>query len=106
MRKIGDDENGDVSRLLGLLETLPPAIKQAAAFMNKKKKSISTYLGVYLATDTDLIENLSHDFEDMGRYSGYENLRNPVAATWSVTFESITEHHLAYTYLCFMFCLS
>ncbi|CAG8977265.1 hypothetical protein HYALB_00009363 [Hymenoscyphus albidus] len=104
--KVQADERDDMRRLLQLLTNLPLAIKQAAAFMRGKKKSISTYLRVYSSSDTELIRNLTLNFEDQGRYRGYKNIRNPIAATWLITFEAITQSDLAHQYLCFMFCVA
>jgi tetratricopeptide (TPR) repeat protein len=100
------DERDNMRRLLQLLTNLPLAIKQAAAFMKGKKKSISTYLRVYLSSDMELIQNLTLDFEDQGRYKGYKKIRNPIAATWLITFEAISKSGLAHKYLCFMFCVA
>lgn len=49
--------------------------------MNGNKKSVSTYLKTYMSSDTDLIKQLRKDYEDHGRYKGFENVRNPVAST-------------------------
>jgi hypothetical protein len=90
------DEKDSMYRLLQLLANVPLAIKQAAAFMKGKKKSISTYLRVYSSSDIELIQNLTLDFEDQGRYKGYKKIRNPIAATWLITFEAITKSDLAH----------
>jgi len=91
-------------KLLNLLTYLPLAIRQAAAFINQKQMSIYDYLGIYESDDQDLIELLSEDFEDQGRY---QNIKNPIASTWLISFRQIQQHNtLAAQYLYFMSCVA
>jgi hypothetical protein len=91
-------------KLLNFLTYLPLAIRQAAAFINQKQMSIYDYLVIYESDDQDLIELLSEDFEDQGRY---QNIKNPIASTWLISFRQIQQHNpLAAQYLYFMSCVA
>ena len=107
LKKVGSGEREGMIKLLELLTNLPLAIRQAAAFMNGNKKSVSTYIKTYMSCDTELIKQLSKDFEDHGRYKRFENVRNPVATTWWISFEHIIQsNELAMRYLYFCFCVA
>ncbi|KAK3938097.1 kinesin light chain [Diplogelasinospora grovesii] len=78
--------------LLNFLADLPLAIKQASAYMAKT--------GITATHNERLIELLSKDFEDRARY---KSTRNPVAATWLISFHHISrDNQLAAQYLRFM----
>lgn len=87
------------SDLLEFLADLPLAIKQASAFMAQTGMTTTKYLGHCQSSDKTLIELLSKDFEDRGRYKG---VRNPVATTWLISFEHISRTPLAVRYLRYM----
>ncbi|KIM99308.1 hypothetical protein OIDMADRAFT_126800, partial [Oidiodendron maius Zn] len=107
LKKVGSGEREGMIKLLELLTNLPLAIRQAAAFMNGNKKSVSTYIKTYMSCDVELIKQLSKDFEDHGRYKCFENVRNPVATTWWISFEHIIQsNELAMRYLYFCFCVA
>ncbi|KAF2809299.1 FabD/lysophospholipase-like protein [Mytilinidion resinicola] len=73
------------TRLLAKLAYLPLAIVQAAAY------------------EQDVIDLLSEDFEEEGRYS---DRKDPVATTWLISFEQIRRRDtLAADYLAFMSCV-
>jgi len=98
-------EGKDVTaNLLDNLTHLPLAIKQAAAYMNKNKMSVSEYLALYEGNDDDLLHLLSEEFEDQGRY---REVKNPIASTWLISFRQISSRdQLAEEYLCFMSCVA
>ncbi|RKK87424.1 hypothetical protein BFJ68_g17050 [Fusarium oxysporum] len=79
-----DDEVMD--HLLTLLEHLPLAITQAAAYMNENQISHTEYLQLFEKTDRDRIELLSAEFQDDTRY---EQSQDPVATTWFISFNQI-----------------
>ncbi|KAK0741212.1 P-loop containing nucleoside triphosphate hydrolase protein [Schizothecium vesticola] len=86
--------------LLEFLANLPLAIRQASAYMAKKQISTAQYLQLCKSSDEDVIELLSRDFEDRHRY---ETIQNPVATTWLISFQHISDHDpLAADYLRFM----
>ncbi|KAF2761280.1 HET-domain-containing protein [Pseudovirgaria hyperparasitica] len=86
-----------------LLTHLPLALSQAAAYLNSNDVSIATYLTLFQEQDDTAIELLSEEFEDQGRY---ETARNPIAATWLISFERIrATDNLAAEYLSLMACL-
>ena len=90
-------------RLLNLLACLPLAIVQAAAFINANEISISSYIALYKNGEDEVIELLSKDFEDQGRY---RDTKNPIATTWLISFNQIRlQDQLAADYLSFMSCL-
>jgi Tetratricopeptide repeat len=98
------DEYEAVTQLLKLLTHLPLAIVQAAAYINENGISISRYIEIYKRdSEKDIIEVLSEDFEDHGRY---REMENSIATTWLISFEQIRRQDLlAAEYLSFMACL-
>ena len=97
-------QEDSAKELLRLLTYLPLAIKQAAAFINQKQMSITDYLEICKLNDQELIQLLSKDFEDQGRY---QNIQNPIALTWLISFRQIQQYDLlAAEYLYFMSCLA
>jgi len=91
------------TELLRQLTFLPLAIVQAAAYINENEVSLSEYLELLQDTEQNVVEILSEDFEDQGRYRG---TKNPVAITWLISFEQIrSKHPLAAEYLSFMSCV-
>jgi tetratricopeptide (TPR) repeat protein len=94
----------DVLELLEQLTFLPLAIAQAAAYINENGLRILDYLSLLEEQEQDVIELLSEDFEDEGRY---QDLKNPVATTWLISFEYIQQlDPLAAEYLSFMSCVA
>ncbi|PMD43055.1 hypothetical protein L207DRAFT_509616 [Hyaloscypha variabilis F] len=97
----------DAKKLVRHLTNLPLAIKQAAAFINQNKITISNYLEVYESSalsDQALIELLSIDFEDQGRYRSDQN---PIISTWLISFLDIQKSNpLAARYLYIMSCVA
>ncbi|KAK3994290.1 hypothetical protein QBC44DRAFT_49516 [Cladorrhinum sp. PSN332] len=74
----------DTQNLLEFLGDIPLAIKQASAYMYRTRMSVSRYLTHCTSSDRGLIELLSKDFEDQGRYRGSQN---SVATTWLISFQ-------------------
>jgi tetratricopeptide (TPR) repeat protein len=92
-----------VTRLLETLCYLPLAITQAVSYINKNDISIAEYTDLCESSEEDIIEVLSEDFEDKGRY---KDMKNPVARTWLISFSQICrQDKLAGEYLSFMACL-
>ena len=93
-------DTASTTELLDFLAYLPLAIRQASAYMAKTRISTTKYLGHCRSSNPRLIELLSKDFPDRGRY---KSIRNPVATTWLISFEQISQSSpLAATYLKFM----
>ncbi|KAF1985833.1 hypothetical protein K402DRAFT_454822 [Aulographum hederae CBS 113979] len=91
------------TKLLGALAFLPLAIVQAAAYINVNTVDLATYLELLEVQEEEVIELLSDDFEDEHRYPG---TKNPIAATWLISFEQIRSHNpLAADYLSFIACV-
>ena len=97
------DHRQDAQKLLERLTSLPLAIAQAAAYINTNSIMLSEYLMLLDEQEEDVIELLSEDFEDEGRY---HDAKNPVATTWLISFENIQRiDPLAADYLSFMSCI-
>ncbi|KAF2201575.1 hypothetical protein GQ43DRAFT_455682 [Delitschia confertaspora ATCC 74209] len=93
----------DTSALLSQLIYLPLAIVQAAAYINENGIAILDYLTLLADQEEEVIDLLSEEFEDDGRY---RDVKNPVATTWLISFEKIRQHDpLAAEYLSFMACI-
>jgi tetratricopeptide (TPR) repeat protein len=97
------DNRHDTNALLSQLTYLPLAIVQAAAYINENCISIADYLSLLEDQEEEVIDLLSEEFEDDGRY---RDLKNPVATTWIISFEQIRQRDaLAAEYLSFMACI-
>ncbi|KAL6802680.1 heterokaryon incompatibility protein domain-containing protein [Trichoderma sp. SZMC 28013] len=93
----------DVAALLIQLMYLPLAIVQAAVYINTNGISLGDYLSLLEEQEEDVIDLLSEDFEDDGRY---DEVKNPIATTWLISFEQIRHRDpLAADYLSFMACV-
>ncbi|KAL4888750.1 P-loop containing nucleoside triphosphate hydrolase protein [Aspergillus ambiguus] len=98
----GYDES-TVMQLLQRLTFLPLAVVQAATYMDKNDISPTEYLTLWDNAEDTTIELLSEDFDDDWRY---REIKNPVAATWLISFEQIrSTDPLAADYLSFIPCL-
>lgn len=94
----------DALELLKQLTFLPLAIVQAAAYINANGIALSDYLSLLDEQEEDVIDLLSEDFEDDGRY---QDVKNPVATTWLISFDQIQRlDPLAAEYLSFMSCVN
>ncbi|KAF2004693.1 FabD/lysophospholipase-like protein [Amniculicola lignicola CBS 123094] len=101
-KELVDDVHTAV-KLLNELAFLPLAIVQAAAYLNENDTTLAKYLGLLVEQEEDVVDLLSKDFEDESRYHG---IKNPVAATWLISFEQMCEREpLAGDYLSFMACI-
>lgn len=82
------------SELLKRVAFLPLATVQAAAYINENDISVTEYLSLFEDTDDteeNVIAVLSEDFEGDRRY---QELKNPVATTWLISFEQIRHRDL------------
>ena len=82
-------DDNDVTELVETLENLPLALVQAAAFIEENSYSIGEYLQTYRGSDSSKIKLLSQDFEDDERDP---DSKNPVAVTWTISFEHIRKN--------------
>jgi tetratricopeptide (TPR) repeat protein len=99
---LADDKGTD--QLLQELAFLPLAIVQAAAYINENDIPISDYISLLKSTEEDIVEILGEDFQDDGRY---QDLKNPIVATWLISFERLKKQNpLASEYLSFMSCIN
>jgi tetratricopeptide (TPR) repeat protein len=90
--------------ILEKLVSLPLAITQASAYINKNGLSLSTYSALLHEQEPEVVELLSEDFKDEGRY---KDLQNPVITTWLISFKQIQrQDELAADLLFFMACIN
>ncbi|KND91708.1 Kinesin light chain 1 [Tolypocladium ophioglossoides CBS 100239] len=93
-------DSSSTTGLLDFLADLPLAIKQASAYMAKTGVSTAKYLHYCQSSNDNVLQLLSMDFEDRGRYKSIENA---VATTWLISFKHISrDNQLAAEYLRFM----
>ncbi len=93
----------DTTALLKELTYLPLTIIQATAYINENRILFIDYLSLLADQEEAVIDLLSEEFEDNGRYS---NIKKPVATTWLISFEQIRHREpLAAEYLFFMACV-
>jgi nucleoside phosphorylase/tetratricopeptide (TPR) repeat protein len=86
--------------ILEKLSFLPLAITQASAYINKNGLDLSTYSALLQEQEPEVVELLSEDFKDEGRY---EDLQNPVITTWLISFKQIQcQDQLAADFLSFI----
>ncbi|KAJ5736327.1 kinesin light chain [Penicillium malachiteum] len=84
------------------LAFLPLAIAQASAYIAKNGLDLSEYLELLQEQESEMVELLSEDFTDQGRY---KEIQNSVATTWLISFKRIQhENQLAADTLFFMAC--
>ena len=96
-------DRDSVTELLEVLDNLPLAITQAASYMAENSTTVREYLQLYNESEASRIELLSENFEDLARDEG---TRNPVAATWVISFDQIRRSSApAANLLSFMACL-
>ena len=97
-------KNGpQTNALLRELTYLPLAIVQAAAYINENGITFTDYLLLLADQEEEVINLLSEEFEDDGRYN---SMKNPVATTWLISFEQIRHRDsLAADYLSFIACI-
>ena len=84
-----DYDDNALTDLVEVLENLPLALVQAAAFIRENSQSIGEYLQMYHGSDSSRIKLLSQDFEDIERHP---DSKNPVAVTWAISFEQIRKN--------------
>ena len=71
------------------LGRIPLALVQAASFITQNGMTVEGYLQLYRQSDSTKIQLLSDTFEDEERDA---LSKNPIATTWSVSFEYIRKH--------------
>ncbi|KAL8812376.1 MAG: hypothetical protein Q9223_007308, partial [Gallowayella weberi] len=101
--RLGDETTESrpaLSKLAEALGGIPLALVQATSFMKENHSTPDRYLELYEANESNKNDLQNQDFEDDTRDS---QLKNPIAATWIVTFEHLKDHRpLAADALCLM----
>ncbi|KAL8784774.1 MAG: hypothetical protein Q9195_008910, partial [Heterodermia aff. obscurata] len=105
-RKLPRDKSPDedAKELLRLLEHLPLAITQAAAYISKGagRMTISRYLGLFRSDQLRYLELAANDIRRDANHLD-KDFSNSVLKTWYITFRHLKEHHPdAAENLCFM----
>ena len=77
-----------VYTLAKILEGIPLAITQAAAYINRTHTSVHDYLTLWQTTSDEERLNLFHIKQQGARYS---NLQDSIASIWLLSFKEITE---------------
>ena len=86
----GEHDDQDLTDMVEILENLPLALVQAAAFIKENSQSISDYLQMYRESDSTRIKLLSQDFEDD---ESRPDSNNPVAGTLAISFEQLRRNN-------------
>jgi tetratricopeptide (TPR) repeat protein len=84
-----EDENWtkeDALKLLKILEYLPLAITQAAAFISENRISVAEYINIFRIDDSELTSLFNHNLPDHRRDM---EASNSVIQTWKLTFDQI-----------------
>jgi tetratricopeptide (TPR) repeat protein len=81
-------ESSESAKLVGILEYIPLAITQAAAFINQNKMSLAKYLAALEKDDENLRDFLSAEIQDARRERGFPNA---VFRTWKLSFNQIQD---------------
>ncbi|KAI8680532.1 NACHT domain-containing protein [Fusarium keratoplasticum] len=84
----GAEDNVAMSDLVDVLNYMPLAITQAAAFINRRapRMSISKYLDEFRRSDKKRANLLNRDAGDLRRD---ESASNSIVTTWQITFDQI-----------------
>lgn len=80
--------NAETTELLDLLDHLPLAISQAAAYMWKTGMTASRYLEFFKASEKNQAKLLSKAFEDISRDP---TVPNAVITSWKISFDQISQ---------------
>ena len=92
MEKLEEDSynDDDLTDIVEILENLPLALVQAAAFIREYSLSIGEYVQMYRESDLPEIKLLSQDFEELERDP---DSKNPVAVTWEIFYAHLSHIH-------------
>lgn len=84
----GDEEKigNEALELLEILNYLPLAITQAAAFINENGRSVADYVEMLKASVSDVNDLLEEDLHDAGRD---KEIQNSVFQTWKISYDHI-----------------
>lgn len=97
-------EDEDAANLVKALDSIPLAITQAAAYINRRapRVSVKSYLKNFHDSEKRMTSLLYNVAGDLRRYEG---VSNSVAVTWQVTFEKVrSERPTAANLLSLMSC--
>jgi tetratricopeptide (TPR) repeat protein len=81
-----DCDSYAVKELASLLDYLPLALKQAAAYIRENSSSVRRYLEIYHESEDSALELLKLTFESEGRDL---DIPNAVATSWMISFDQI-----------------
>ncbi|KAI4156990.1 MAG: hypothetical protein L6R39_000853 [Caloplaca ligustica] len=86
----GEMEEGDAVRLVQVLDHMPLAISQAAAYINQRAPRItpSRYLDAFRTSDRDQANLLNRDAGDIRRD---QSVGNSIITSWQISFDHIRQ---------------
>jgi hypothetical protein len=85
----GSYDQDDLERLGSLVDYLPLALVQAAAYIEAKSCGVATYIAMFKESKDSALRLLSKGFA-AGRD---EDIPNAVAISWMLSFDQIREHN-------------
>lgn len=89
--KIGTDyEKSAATNLVTCLDYIPLAVSQAAAYINRRRISIDTYMDRFKESEKKRTILLKHDGGDLRRH---EQVSNSVVAAWQLTFDRLRQEN-------------
>lgn len=83
-------DDADGRSLIKILESVPLAMNQAVAYINRRRIPVSRYLEIFQRSNRDKSTLLNFDSGDIRRN---ENVSNSIITTWQVTLNQIQEEH-------------
>jgi hypothetical protein len=83
---VEDIQRDDIRDLVVLLDYLPLALVQAAAYIQENSLSVKKYISMLSAGNHHVVKLLGENFEAFGRDT---EIPNAVAATWMISFDHI-----------------
>lgn len=86
-RLIAEHDQAAASDLINVLDFIPLAIHQAAAYINRRRISIKTYVEMFKESAATRARLLKDEAGDIRRH---DSMSNSVMGTWYVTFEQIS----------------
>ena len=89
----GETSRAEATTLVHALDRIPLAITHAAAYIKMRATTISTYIELFRESQANQVHLLSkNEWKDIQRDS---SIRQPVIATWNLSFQHIQNTELA-----------
>ncbi|KFZ19988.1 hypothetical protein V501_00368 [Pseudogymnoascus sp. VKM F-4519 (FW-2642)] len=85
---LSEQPSDDESELLNLLENLPLAVSQSAAYIRSTRSTVKLYIEMLKESEIDQSELLDYEFSDVHRQS---DMPNSVMKTWIISMKQIAQ---------------